>query len=373
MSLLVQFFAFSLLIVLASSWGFQAHRLTALVAQNFLLPQTETAIEKLVGGPLWAKSARFPQGPIAYPDDFDHTKPGVWSYDLHFAYSNSYAYFDYDCDCTVPCSGTPKSMGYCTEGQMLGDCCVVAGIEKMEDELFLQIVDHQTNASADKGNTADPALKLMMLAHWIGDIHQPLHVDLNDDEGGNEYSVTWFGNKTCYYTPCNLHKIWDTMIVDLRLDDWGPEPPYTSPKDDPREAAFAQYLVARMELMFNVSAQGVPINRTMAGTWATDSVMLASMSYLVPEGFDVALHYYTNALPIIELQIWRAGFRIASALNYIFGGKEKGCADCQWWVPLCQPIANYQMPAKCSVGNETITPSLPGRPTRVAYKKRSPQ
>lgn len=39
--------------------------------------------------------------------------------------------------------------------------------------------------------------KIMMLAHWIGDIHQPLHVDLKCDEGGNEFVVTWYGKKTC--------------------------------------------------------------------------------------------------------------------------------------------------------------------------------
>jgi len=44
----------------------------------------------------------------------------------------------------------------------------------------------------------------MQLAHWIGDIHQPLHVDLNNDEGGNEYKVTFFGQKTCFGSPYGL-------------------------------------------------------------------------------------------------------------------------------------------------------------------------
>jgi len=44
--------------------------------------------------------------------------------------------------------------GYCQKGQNMLDCCVVSGIRKMEDELFLQYVLGQTNSSADQGNTA---------------------------------------------------------------------------------------------------------------------------------------------------------------------------------------------------------------------------
>ena len=96
-------------------------------------------------------------------------------------------------------------------------------------------------------------------------------------------------------------------MVDKRLSDYGPAPAYNDTNDDPREPKWAQYLVDRMGLMFNVSASGAPINRTQADLWASDSILLASMSYLVEEGFDVGDHYYQNALPIIELQLWRAG------------------------------------------------------------------
>jgi len=49
--------------------------------------------------------------------------------------------------------------------------------------------------------SSDPHLKLILLSHWIGDIHQPLHVDLLCDEGGNFYNVTWFGNASCDGSP----------------------------------------------------------------------------------------------------------------------------------------------------------------------------
>jgi hypothetical protein len=229
----------------------------------------------------------------------------------------------------------------------------------MQDELFLQWVKGQSNPGADKGNTDDPELKMMMLAHWLGDIHQPLHVDLNCDEGGNFYNVLWYGNTTCgdspYDTkyPCNLHKVWDSTMIQKRLLAFGAAPPWNSTEDDPREEMFGEYLVTRMDLMFNATAQGPPTSRAQAAIWATDSIMLASMSYLVEAGFNVDDHYVNHAMPIVELQLWRAGFRIASVLNYIFGGKVKDCPACKWWEPLCRPVDNYVQPSKCSIGNTT--------------------
>ena len=44
-----------------------------------------------------------------------------------------------------------------------------------------------------KSTAASPAQKLAslkFLGHWVGDIHQPLHVSFEDDRGGNSVLVT---------------------------------------------------------------------------------------------------------------------------------------------------------------------------------------
>ena len=48
---------------------------------------------------------------------------------------------------------------------------------------------------------------LKSLGHWVGDIHQPLHVSFEDDQGGNKISTEG---------PCksNLHAVWDSCIVE---------------------------------------------------------------------------------------------------------------------------------------------------------------
>jgi hypothetical protein len=53
---------------------------------------------------------------------------------------------------------------------------------------------------------ANRLVGLKFLGHWVGDIHQPLHVSFLGDRGGNTISVSGrcFGN---------LHATWDTCLV----------------------------------------------------------------------------------------------------------------------------------------------------------------
>lgn len=42
---------------------------------------------------------------------------------------------------------------------------------------------------------------LMFLSHFMGDVHQPLHVGFTTDAGGNSITVYWYNVKT------NLHSV----------------------------------------------------------------------------------------------------------------------------------------------------------------------
>ena len=50
-------------------------------------------------------------------------------------------------------------------------------------------------------------IALKFLGHWVGDIHQPLHVSFKDDRGGNNITVSGqcLGKK--------LHLAWDNCLV----------------------------------------------------------------------------------------------------------------------------------------------------------------
>ncbi|WP_068544307.1 S1/P1 nuclease [Thalassotalea crassostreae] len=50
---------------------------------------------------------------------------------------------------------------------------------------------------------------LLFLGHWLGDIHQPLHVSFKSDLGGNK-SLIKDASKYC----SNLHRVWDSCLIN---------------------------------------------------------------------------------------------------------------------------------------------------------------
>jgi len=60
--------------------------------------------------------------------------------------------------------------------------------------------------SSDGASQEKKLESLKFLGHWVGDIHQPLHVSFEDDRGGNSILVTGLCTS-------NLHSAWDTCLV----------------------------------------------------------------------------------------------------------------------------------------------------------------
>ena len=71
--------------------------------------------------------------------------------------------------------------------------CIAVGIQRNLNYLA------QT-ATSDR-ERARKAAALRFLGHFIGDLHQPLHVSNLEDWGGNKIKVSWFGKKS------NLHEV----------------------------------------------------------------------------------------------------------------------------------------------------------------------
>src|SRR5260370_36089555 len=60
--------------------------------------------------------------------------------------------------------------------------------------------------SSSNASQAKKLGSLKFLGHWVGDIHQPLHVSFEDDRGGNNVLVTGECGS-------NLQSAWDTCLV----------------------------------------------------------------------------------------------------------------------------------------------------------------
>ena len=184
----------------------------------------------------------------------------------------------------------------------LVDKCVVMAIE-----VDLQIV-------ADAGATDASKLDaLKFLGHWVGDIHQPLHVSFRDDRGGNSIKVSG---------PCsrNLHAVWDGCIIETKLGT-----DIRNIATDLREAV--------------TPADRVQWNSTGPKTWANESFRITiskATGYCVKK--DDACWYATDnnkldrneekrmlvvddayierQLPTIKERLTQAGIRLGHLLNH---------------------------------------------------------
>jgi hypothetical protein len=63
----------------------------------------------------------------------------------------------------------------------------------------------QLSSSANKH---EAMTALMFLGHWLGDLHQPMHVSFRSDLGGNKTSIKAVGEKCD-----NLHWLWDDCLI----------------------------------------------------------------------------------------------------------------------------------------------------------------
>jgi hypothetical protein len=86
-----------------------------------------------------------------------------------------------------------------------GGECILQGIRR-----DLDILKDPSRSNQDR------AFALFAVGHWVGDIHQPLHISYADDRGGNgiDAKVTGGCGKFGYHAD-NLHGVWDNCILHV--------------------------------------------------------------------------------------------------------------------------------------------------------------
>lgn len=170
-------------------------------------------------------------------------------------------------------------------------------------------IDLHAGILADTSNSDEERLEaLKFLAHWLGDIHQPLHVSINGDRGGNDIPVIWRGERHS-----NFHRVWDSEIL---LDHMGEEWPWSA------ESERWSYLVESL-------AAEIPLNGVEVYT-ELNSIAWAQESHDIVRSRDFAYYwarpentlefgdaYYERGLRISRQQLKQGGVRLAGLLNRI--------------------------------------------------------
>lgn len=257
----------SILPTSAFAWGDHGHRIVCELAFRLALPETRAEIRRLI-----QQDSQFDffRDACIWPD---HPRQRASEHFINLARTS-----------------TGLTANVCP---LAGNCALSA----IQSDLAVL----SSTASDEKKLAA-----LKFLGHWVGDIHQPLHVSFEDDRGGNQVL-------TQGQCRPNLHSTWDTCLVV--------------------QAVGADVPAAVKDLLSDIT----PVLReqwTQASDpmdWANESFAItraASTRYCVQQGSSCDLpsgatnidaDYVQSSRSIVRGQLAKAGVRLAHLLNAALG------------------------------------------------------
>jgi len=186
----------------ASAWGPTGHRVVAEIAQRHLTPPARDRVLQLLRGYSLAEVANWPDELRSDPR-FDKYKL------LHFATVPD-GVLSYRDSKKAPCGDLVVAIGALSAFLKTGSRSDLFAVPALTDKSD-GTGKEACNPVETEPITADTALRF--LVHFLGDLHQPLHVG-GTDQGGNKVAVNWMKR-----WQTNLHSVWDDEMVDFeRLD-----------------------------------------------------------------------------------------------------------------------------------------------------------
>lgn len=235
-------------------WGKTGHRVVGEVAQKYLSKRTKRAVKKILKGQSLASVANYADN---IKSDTLYRKFSPWHY-VNFPADKKYT------------EVTPSSSGD-----------IVMAIQKC-----VEIIKNPNSSEADK------SFYLKMLVHFVGDLHQPLHAGREENRGGNDIQIRWFGNGS------NLHRLWDSDLID-------------------------KFGMSYTELADNLPVITKQERRQLQqGTvydWVEESQDIANELYNSVEiGDKLAYRYSYLYWDTVEQQLLKGGLRLAAVLNDLF-------------------------------------------------------
>jgi hypothetical protein len=257
------------------AWGPSGHRIVAMVAMEHVSEQTRQKVKAILGEETLADVAN-------WADDVRDDRPDTAQWHFVNLPHNNNAVFSRTRDCHATDDGGPG--------------CVITAIEKFSAVL------RNSSSSAD-----DRAEALKFIVHFVGDLHQPLHVSFADDRGDNNIKVTFFGRDS------KLHRVWDSGIIGrASLSDTDFAEELESELEEWSASEFGVTGATQAQKVANIKA-GTP------DEWARQSFRLAVRNAYdtVPRNGSARLGqpYYEANWKVVDIQLIRAGLRLARILD----------------------------------------------------------
>ncbi len=159
---------------------------------------------------------------------------------------------------------------------------------KAEGEHLFYAIDLMTNRLKKDKNDAE-ALKF--LVHFVGDLHQPMHLGRKEDLGGNKVEAKWFGKQI------NLHSLWDSYMLENQKFSYSEFSLYLQDKFEPKKAEFQKYTVEQsIEAGYSVRTQIYGYDNSDTNNY----------------------HYVYRFSDSLDEMLYRGGIQLANILNTIY-------------------------------------------------------
>lgn len=259
----------------ALAWRDDGHRITCHIAMMELTPKARAELARLIQ--MDPVTQVYGEACI-WPDALKYTT---------FRESEPWHYMNFAADDTI------VDMGNCPEDRG----CLLSAINR-----------HIAELEQDDLPDIDKLRAVKFLGHWLGDVHQPLHMGSSDDRGGNWIHVIWQPSNSpispvhINSQETNIHKVWDDDLLQVARMQ-----PY--------------HYAARLWMGVTDADRETWLSGSSPLGWAQESRDIAlapSTRYLgaqpgqpIELGFD----YAVDNLPVVEARLQAAGVRLGALLN----------------------------------------------------------
>jgi len=254
---------FSILFVIISfvliSWGVTGHHAIGKIAVNHLKPDAMAAVKELLGNESLADVSTWADE-IRKKPEFKYTTP--WHY-INLPLGLNFNQFK-------------------------------KRVEEMKADNVYSAMLAQEKILADTSAAKDKrAEALKFIVHFVGDLHQPMHISRAEDQGGNTIQLNYEGKGT------NLHSLWDSRLIEHQGLTY--------------EQLAEQYDKGTIKELRKL--QKAPLI-----VWMWESYQISSKLYEEVDNMknrNLNADYYEKHYPIIEKRLQQAGLRLAGLLNGI--------------------------------------------------------
>jgi hypothetical protein len=242
------------------AWGMLGHRIVGEIADSYLSPKAKQAVKDILGDESMAMASNWA--------DFIKSEPS-------YNYISSWHYINFK------------------DGLSEADMKSYLAVDTLTDA-FTKINFLTAQLKDKKLAKEKKIMYLRLLIHIVGDVHQPMHVSREEDQGGNKIYVLWFNQKS------NLHSIWDSNIID------------------DQKLSYTEYTKA---INFTTAAQRAEWQSQPVSHWMFDSYTIAQKLYseITQPEQKLSYRYIYDHLQTVNDQLLKGGVHLAGLLNQIFG------------------------------------------------------